>query len=233
MTRALVATLVASAGAHAAAASLLARVELAAPVSTVPSTVAFEVSSPPPPPPPPELPAPAPAAPVESRPHPRPTTSSARRAPQPMVAAAPAADVIAAPPEPPPMPDALPVAGPPEPPPPARPPPPPLPPPPPEPRVVALTDLSARPVPPKLDDVLARNYPSWARAQGRRGDAVVRFRIDADGVVRQATVKRESEPGFGDACRATVLGSRWSPPRDHAGAAVATMASYTCRFEVD
>lgn len=96
--------------------------------------------------------------------------------------------------------------------------------------VVALADLSSRPVPPKLDGILEQHYPEVARQQGKSGTATVRARIDADGRVRKANVVSETETGFGRACHATVLGSQWSAPRDQEGKAVATFVSYTCRF---
>lgn len=96
--------------------------------------------------------------------------------------------------------------------------------------VVALADLSSRPVPPKLDGVLERHYPEVARQQGKSGTAIVRARIDADGRVRTANIVSESDSGFGRACRATVVGSQWSAPKDQSGKAVATFVSYTCRF---
>ncbi|HEY6725678.1 MAG TPA: TonB family protein [Polyangiaceae bacterium] len=96
--------------------------------------------------------------------------------------------------------------------------------------IVALADLSSRPVPPKLDGILERHYPEVARQQGKSGTAIVRARIDADGRVRKANVVSESETGFGRACHATVMGSQWSAPKDHSGQAVATFVSYTCRF---
>jgi TonB family protein len=101
------------------------------------------------------------------------------------------------------------------------------------PSVVPIADLSKRPVPPKLDGVLERHYPLAARQQGKSGTAIVRLRIDADGQVRKANIVSESETGFGNACRSTVLGSVWSPPQDQQGNRVATFVSYTCRFRVD
>ena len=101
------------------------------------------------------------------------------------------------------------------------------------PTVVPVADLSKRPVPPKLDAVLERYYPPAARQQGKSGTAIVRLRIDSDGQVRKANIVSESETGFGSACRSTVLGSMWSPPRDQHGNPVATFVSYTCRFRVD
>lgn len=96
--------------------------------------------------------------------------------------------------------------------------------------VVPLADLSSRPVPPKLDGVLERHYPEVARQQGKSGTAIVRLRIDADGRVRTANIVSESDSGFGRACHATVMGSKWSAPKDQSGNAVATFVSYTCRF---
>jgi len=101
------------------------------------------------------------------------------------------------------------------------------------PRLVAMRDLSEHPRPPSLEGLLRANYPEEARLRGLRGTASVRARIDADGVIRSATLVSESHPGFGSACRRTVLGSRWSPPRAQNGDAVATEIVYTCHFEVD
>jgi hypothetical protein len=61
----------------------------------------------------------------------------------------------------------------------------------------------------------------------------VEARIEPDGRVRSVTLAGESFAGFGDACKKTLIGSRWSPPRDHDGRAVATRIRYTCRFMVD
>lgn len=99
--------------------------------------------------------------------------------------------------------------------------------------LVALADLSDRPRPPALAQLLRDAYPAEARRLGLPGVAVVLARIERDGVVRQARVVSDQGHGFGDACRRTVLGSRWSPPRDREGRAVATEVRYTCRFRVD
>lgn len=101
------------------------------------------------------------------------------------------------------------------------------------PRLVAARDLSEHPRPPSLEGLLRANYPDEARQRGLRGSARVRARIDADGVIRSATLVGESSAGFGSACRRTVVGSRWSPPRAQNGDAVATEIVYTCHFEVD
>ncbi|MEZ4224435.1 MAG: TonB family protein [Polyangiaceae bacterium] len=98
---------------------------------------------------------------------------------------------------------------------------------------VALADLARPPSPPRLESVLQRHYPVSLRERGIGGSAVVRARVDADGRVRSATVTSESEPGFGAACQSTVLGSRWSPPMNKQGNAVATHVRYVCRFRVD
>jgi outer membrane biosynthesis protein TonB len=102
---------------------------------------------------------------------------------------------------------------------------------PPEP-TVALRNLSERPRAPALDALLRQNYPDAARQRGIGGSASVTARIEPDGVVRLVRLFSESEPGFGEACRRTLLGSRWSPPRTVEGRVVATEVRYTCRFQV-
>ena len=102
-----------------------------------------------------------------------------------------------------------------------------------EPVLLPVADLSRRPVPPHLDSVLKSHYPADARQRGLSGVAVVRARIDADGRVRTASISSESYAGFGEACRKTVVGSIWLPPRDREGRPVATEVSYTCRFRVE
>ena len=101
------------------------------------------------------------------------------------------------------------------------------------PDLVPLTDLSRRPSPPPLDGKLASNYPPEARRRGLEGLAVVTARIEADGHIRVASIASESDPGFGEACRRTIVGSVWSPPQDASGRAVATQIRYTCQFRVD
>lgn len=101
------------------------------------------------------------------------------------------------------------------------------------PAMVAANDLSEHPKAPALAGLLRQNYPEDARQRGLRGDASLRARIDSDGLIRSARVLSESSSGFGSACRRTVLGSRWSVPRDKNGSAVATEIVYTCHFEVD
>lgn len=101
------------------------------------------------------------------------------------------------------------------------------------PALVNASDLSERPRPPSLTGLLRQNYPEEARQRGLRGNASLRARIDPDGVIRSARMVSESAAGFGSACRRTVLGSRWSAPRDKNGSAVATEIVYTCRFEID
>ena len=98
--------------------------------------------------------------------------------------------------------------------------------------VVALASLSRPPAPPDLNDALERHYPEAARKQGTPGQAVLKARITAEGQVRDLVVVSQSAAGFGDACRATLRESTWSPPLDRDGQAVATFISYTCRFEV-
>jgi len=102
------------------------------------------------------------------------------------------------------------------------------------PALVDASDLSEHPKPPfALASLLRENYPEEARQRGLRGSASLRARIAADGVIRAARLLSESSAGFGAACQRTVLGSRWSAPRDKNGRAVATEIVYTCHFEVD
>ncbi len=101
------------------------------------------------------------------------------------------------------------------------------------PPLVPPGDLSARPVAPRLDGALRASYPPAARAQGIGGSATVRVRISSAGIAGVVRVLSETHAGFGQACRRTVSGSRWSPPRDAAGRAVATEIVYRCRFVVD
>lgn len=101
------------------------------------------------------------------------------------------------------------------------------------PALVDASDLSERPRPPSLTNLLRQNYPEEARQRGLRGTASLRARIDPDGVIRSARMVSESAAGFGSACRRTVLGSHWSAPHDKNGSAVATEIVYTCHFEID
>jgi TonB family protein len=101
------------------------------------------------------------------------------------------------------------------------------------PALVAASDLSSRPTPPALDSALRQHYPRDAKERGIGGSARVTARIQPDGSVRQIRLESESFAGFGEACRKTLLGSRWSAPRDREGRAVATEIRYTCRFVIE
>jgi TonB family protein len=96
-----------------------------------------------------------------------------------------------------------------------------------------LSQLSKKPVPPALAQALERNYPPEARNLGRSGEAKVRARIEANGAIRNAKVTSETAPGFGAACRNTLLSSQWSVPLDHDGKPVATWISYQCKFRIE
>lgn len=102
----------------------------------------------------------------------------------------------------------------------------------PVPALVALADLSEKPVPPALGEALRQHYPAEARRRGLGGSATVEARVGPDGRIRSARLMNESFTGFGDACRKTLVGSRWSPPKDRDGRAVSTAIRYTCRFLV-
>lgn len=98
--------------------------------------------------------------------------------------------------------------------------------------LVSVQDLVVKPTPPALNSRLLANYPALAKQQGQAGRAQLLVRIDADGVVRQCTVQSQSSAEFGEACRRTLLGSRWSAPQDRTGKAVVTQVYYTCDFRV-
>jgi len=99
--------------------------------------------------------------------------------------------------------------------------------------LVPLRDLTDKPQPPALGAKLLEHYPPNAKRQGLAGKAKVRARIEADGTVRQATIIIESSTGFGAACQQTLLGSKWTPPRDKTGRPVPTQVHYTCNFRVN
>jgi outer membrane biosynthesis protein TonB len=98
--------------------------------------------------------------------------------------------------------------------------------------IVPLASLSRPPAPPDLAGMLERHYPEAARKNGQSGQAVLKARILPDGHARELVVVSESALGFGDACRATLRDSVWTPPLDRDGQPVATLINYTCRFEV-
>lgn len=101
-----------------------------------------------------------------------------------------------------------------------------------QPALVPLSDLSSKPKPPSLDAALRRHYPAALRARGIEGQALVRLTLAPAGTVRSVSVLSESEPGFGAACKQTLVGSRWSAPLDQTGKPVGTQVTYRCRFRV-
>lgn len=100
------------------------------------------------------------------------------------------------------------------------------------PRQVSYKDLSVKPRPPRLDDALRRNYPSSARLSGRAGEARVLLDVSSLGQVTAIRVVSATEPAFAEACRRTLLGTRWTAPLDRAGHPVRTLVPYECRFRV-
>jgi hypothetical protein len=98
---------------------------------------------------------------------------------------------------------------------------------------LSLAELSRKPLPPALGSALERNYPKEARNLGKSGNAKVRARIEPSGEVRVAKIAFETSIGFGDACKKTLLASRWSAPLDRNGRPVATWVTYQCKFRVD
>lgn len=61
---------------------------------------------------------------------------------------------------------------------------------------------------------------------------MVRARILADGRVGTVRAVSESAPGFGEACKRTLTGSRWQAPLDARSEPVITDINYTCTFAV-
>lgn len=96
-----------------------------------------------------------------------------------------------------------------------------------------LSKLSRRPVPPSLEAALERNYPREARGLGKSGEAKVQARVEASGEIRSASIVFATSPDFGDACRRTLVGTRWSTPLDGNGKPAATSIYYRCKFRVD
>jgi protein TonB len=98
--------------------------------------------------------------------------------------------------------------------------------------IVGAGNLARPPEAPDLGGALERAYPTEARRKGLAGTARVRLRVMPEGDVRELSLIAESAPGFGEACRQILRGSRWSAPLDRGGQPVSTFVQYTCRFEV-
>jgi TonB family protein len=98
--------------------------------------------------------------------------------------------------------------------------------------VVPLADLRQPPRPPELQTALEQQYPADARRDGTVGQAQVRARVRPDGNLDRIRVVVASAPGFGDACRRVLAGSRWTPPLGRDGEPCATEIRYVCRFEI-
>jgi TonB family protein len=96
-----------------------------------------------------------------------------------------------------------------------------------------LSDLSRKPKAPPLDAALRDNYPAELRRRGKEGQAEVRVVIDPRGRVGAIAIVSESAVGFAEACRKTLLGSRWSEPLDREGRPVSTRLTYRCRFQIE
>jgi len=101
------------------------------------------------------------------------------------------------------------------------------------PPLAKLSDLSRKPKAPPLDAALRQNYPADLRRRGTEGQAEVRVVIDPRGRVGEIAVVSESAAGFAEACRKTLVGSRWSEPLDREGQAVSTRLTYRCRFQIE
>jgi TonB family protein len=97
---------------------------------------------------------------------------------------------------------------------------------------IPVAKLREKPRPPSLDTALRQNYPPQHRRSGTAGSASVELTLSERGSVLNARVSSESAAGFGEACRQTLLPSRWSAPLDQAGRAVKTRVTYRCKFTV-
>jgi TonB family protein len=101
------------------------------------------------------------------------------------------------------------------------------------PALAKLSDLSRKPRAPSLDASLRQNYPLDLRRRGVEGQAEVRVIIDPLGRVEHVSILSESAAGFGQACKRTLLGSRWTEPLDRDGNPIGTRLTYRCRFQVE
>jgi hypothetical protein len=61
----------------------------------------------------------------------------------------------------------------------------------------------------------------------------VRVVIEPRGRVGEIAIVSESAVGFAEACRKTLLGSRWSEPLDREGRPASTRLTYRCRFQIE
>lgn len=100
------------------------------------------------------------------------------------------------------------------------------------PPITPLSDLSRKPVPPRLDSSLRNNYPPELRRRGVEGEALVRVHLSEAGRVTRVEPVSQSEAAFATACRQTLLGTEWGPPLDAGGRPVRTNLLYRCRFRV-
>lgn len=101
------------------------------------------------------------------------------------------------------------------------------------PALAKLGDLSRKPRAPSLDASLRQHYPLELRRRAVEGQAEVRVVISPKGLVDQVSLLSESAPGFGQACKSTLLGTRWSEPLDRDGKPVGTRLTYRCRFQIE
>jgi periplasmic protein TonB len=96
-----------------------------------------------------------------------------------------------------------------------------------------VSDLSKKPVPPRLDSALVRFYPPGLRNQGIEGEAMIRVVLAKDGKVAQTSAVSESHPGFAPACEKALRTSHWEAPIDKSGNPTMTALKYRCRFRVN
>jgi TonB family protein len=100
------------------------------------------------------------------------------------------------------------------------------------PPITPVSDLSRKPVAPRLDGSLRNNYPPELRRRGIEGEALVRVHLSEAGRVTRVEPVSQSDAAFATACRETLLGTEWGPPLDAGGRPVRTNLLYRCRFRV-
>jgi hypothetical protein len=96
----------------------------------------------------------------------------------------------------------------------------------------APTQASGRPSPPAdLDARLVRHYPLRGFVLSESGFARVRFSVGTSGAVSTQAVLNASNPPYGEACRAMLEESTWTPARDARGQALPFSGDFSCTFE--
>jgi hypothetical protein len=93
--------------------------------------------------------------------------------------------------------------------------------------------VAKAPAPPSdFQDRLQRAHPehnvAWTHAE-----AVIELEIDASGVARLISVRRESQPGLGQVCAHIAIDEKWQPALDTDGKPVAVWVPLNCAFTAE